>query len=353
MAADGTADAHGLWPSRAPDRSRKGNAVVAAAANGASAAPESGLLTSIRPAPRRADFLLAPVDICVITFSSDDTPENDHYELIFRCLESIVAHTDPRKYRLHIGCNNLSPRAMRLVKEFCDERGATTRIGRPRPDADGRPVFPKYPLMRSLYRSTRAPWVVWFDDDTYAIESDWLEALEETINRHPNAGQFGKKAATPMANPPLGWIETAGWYNPAVAQEHIELADGTVRVVLDYVVGGFYAISRKAIGRCSIPDERLFHNGGDWTTGLALKHQGFGIVQHAYGIAINRAPRRGIHQDRWGPPGEASRLQERCIEEDRLLFETALPAPGGQKKGSTGFRVGKDRVLHSESRSPS
>jgi GT2 family glycosyltransferase len=240
----------------------------------------------------------------VIAFSSDGTPENDHYDLIARCLESIAAHTDPRKYRLLIGCNNLSPRAMRLVDWFRNERGATIRIGRPRPDADGRLVFPKYPVMRSLYRATRAPWVVWFDDDTYATEPDWLERLEEAINRHPNAEQFGKRADTPMANPGPGWIETAPWYNPAIVHEHVSLGDGTARVVCDYVVGGFYAISREAICRCSIPDERLFHNGGDWTTGLALKHQGFGIAHHTYGVAINRAPRR--------------------IEEERLLFEGAV-----------------------------
>jgi hypothetical protein len=297
---------------------------MTAAANGAAAPFGTGRLTPVRPSPQRADFLLAPADICVIAFSSDSTPENDHYELIARCLESIAAYTDPRKYRLLIGCNNLSPRALRLVNGFRDARGATARNGRSYPDAGGRLVFPKYPLMRSLYGLTRAPWVVWFDDDTYATAPDWLEGLEEAINRHPNAEQFGKKADTPMANPRPRWIETARWYNPAIIHEDVELGDGTARVVCDYIVGGFYAISRKAIRRCSIPDVRLFHNGGDWTTGLALRHQGFGIAHHTYGVAINRAPRRGMHLDHWSPPGEAARRQERRIAEERLLFESAV-----------------------------
>ena len=89
----------------------------------------------------------------------------------------------------------------------------------------------------------------------------------------------------------------------------------------DYIVGGFYAIRREAIRRCDIPDPRLFHNGGDWTTGLALAHQGFVVAHHTYGVEINTAPRRGMHADRWQPPGHAATLQHQIIERDQELWD--------------------------------
>jgi hypothetical protein len=282
---------------------------------------------------RRAEFLAQPVDICVVAFSTDATADNDHYELIARCLESIVARTDRRKYRLHIGCNNLSPRAMRLVDGLCARGVARKQVGRAHRDVAGKPIFPKYPLMRSLYETSGAPWIVWFDDDSYVTAPDWLEVLEDTINRHPSVAQLGKRAATPMADPPPGWISAARWYNSALVDEQIELADGTKRIVCDYIVGGFYGISRDAVRRCGVPDERLMHNGGDWTTGLALAHQGFELLNHTYGVAINQAPRRGIHRDRWCPPGEAARWQASCIEEEKALFDGAPAAASPRRRG--------------------
>ena len=83
----------------------------------------------------------------------------------------------------------------------------------------------------------------------------------------------------------------------------------------------FYAISRNAINGCCIPDPRLIHNNGDWTTGMALHHQGFKIANYTYGVTINDAPRRGIHADKLclSDGAEQQRMQAKKIAINALF----------------------------------
>ena len=192
----------------------------------------------------RANFEAEPAVIGVVAFSSDHSKQNDHYEIIERCLRSVVENTDSARYRLHIGCNNLSPRAIRLVDDLRAEGLATKHMGEPRTDVNGAAVFPKYPLMRAIYSATRSPWVVWLDDDSYICKPDWLERLEEAINNISWADQFGKLAAAPMANPGPGWIEEAVWFDPGWEPRWLDLGGGERQLYCEYIVGGFYALSR-------------------------------------------------------------------------------------------------------------
>lgn len=255
---------------------------------------------------KRVNFQEKPVDICVLCFSSDHTEEYDHFDIISRCLKSIVSKTHPHLYTLHIGCNNLSPRAMALVDQLVATYGATKYIGVPTRDIHGKMVYPKYPLMRKMYNSTNSEWVVWFDDDSYVVEPDWLEKLEETINRHPWADQFGKRLEFHFPTSEKGtieWIKSATWYNSEKNFEYRNTPDGEV-IVVPFIHGAFYAISRKAINVCNIPDIRIFHNRGDWTTGTALYHNDFKISHFLHGVVRDDALRRGMCDDKWCPIDE-------------------------------------------------
>jgi len=253
---------------------------------------------------KRADFRNHPVDICVCTFSSDHTEAGDHFGLITRCLLSIVNNTDPRLYTLHIGCNNLSLRAMAFVDWLVSCYGAQKYIGQPCLDGNGQPIYPKYPLMRAIYAASRADWVIWFDDDCYVSAGDWLERLETRINATPAADQFGDTSVIVTSlDHRRHWIEPAVWYTPGKI-EYRDFPEGK-KIVAPFIRGGFYAISRTAIEACDIPDRRLVHNNGDWTTGMALHHRGFKIADHLYGVTIGDEPRRGIHEDKCCQSGEA------------------------------------------------
>ena len=161
--------------------------------------------------------------------------------------------------------------------------------------------------------------MVWFDDDSYVTEDGWLPELEQAIAKFPDVAQFGRLADVPWMQPAVGWVENASWSKPEVQHERVLVPDGSHRIVCPYIVGGFYALRRDAIEKCQIPDPRLFHNGGDWTTGLALNHQGFKIRHHTYGVAINQSERRGIHDDVWRSPGVAAQLQSQFIDDERCI----------------------------------
>jgi len=260
---------------------------------------------------KRADFRKHPVDICVCAFSSDHTETGDYFGLITRCLLSIVNNTDPRFYSLHIGCNNLSLRAMAFVDWLMSYYGARKYIGKPLLDANGRTIYPKYPLMREMYAATRADWVIWFDDDCYVTAKDWLEKLETRINTTPTADQFGDTSVIVTSlDHKRHWIEPAVWYTPGKI-ECRDFPEGK-KIVAPFIRGGFYSISRTAIDACDIPDRRLVHNNGDWTTGMALHHRGFKIADHLYGVTIGDEPRRGIHEDQCCESGEADAKKQQA-----------------------------------------
>ena len=273
---------------------------------------------------KKADFKKIPVDICVCTFSSDHTESNDHFNLITRCLLSVVNNTDPSLYTLHIGCNNLSLRAMAFVDWLVSCYGAKKYIGNPSKDVSGRTIYPKYPLMADMYDATHSEWVVWFDDDCYVTASDWLEKLEDKINETPDADQFGDEALIVLSlSHQQQWIEPSTWYTPGKI-ECQNFPEG-VRIVSPFIIGGFYAISRNAINVCRIPDPRLVHNNGDWTTGMALDHQGFKIANHMYGVTRGDVPRRGIHADKLCLPEEA---EQQRVQAEKIAINTVFDTDG-------------------------
>ena len=275
------------------------------------------------PATRlfKVDFRKLPINICVLAFSSDHSPEHDHYSIISRCLNSIIEHTHPGKYRLHIGCNNLSPRVMALVDNMVTEHNAVKYIGKPGQDENGKQVYPKYPLMRRMFRSTAgreespeaSDWIAWFDDDSHATASDWLEKLEEKINNSPRVHQLGHMSGILLSKEDVEWAKEFPWFNPAVDIPLAELPKGRKRRGFNFIRGGFYAISRRAITLCSVPDKRIFHNRGDWTTSLALLHKGFKLADFTYGLNIDAEPRRGIHKNRWAATGDPALAEKGWI----------------------------------------
>ncbi len=286
-----------------------------------------------------------PMDVATIAFSSAHDAANDHFDLIDRLLSSLFERTDPTRFRLHVGCNDVSPRVRDRIDSFALRCSVRIVEGDAHRDGSGATAYPKYPLMRRLLAGVRSSWFVWFDDDSYVTRSDWLDALVERIREaeqgraigvdQPGAAaaatggvaQFGKLADAPMMNPPPGWIERASWRDPGMSHETVTLDDGTSRIVCPFVVGGFFAMRSDAMRRADVPDPRLFHNGGDWTTGLALAHKGYSVADHRYGVAINDAPRRGIHADRWYPPGRAAKMQEAAIRADQCRFDEATSTP--------------------------
>lgn len=269
----------------------------------------------------KVDFSKLPVNICVLTFSSEHTGEHDHYPLITRCLNSILENTDPAKYRLHIGCNNLSPRAMAFVDTLVESHHAIKYVGDARLDNKGATVYPKYPLMHRMYQATggrtttkeAADWVIWFDDDSCATRNDWLERLEDHINNTPRVQQFGRMSGILLGPDDIRMAKAFPWFNPAIGIPSALRPGGEKRPGFNFIRGGFYALSRLAIEHCSIPDPKLFHNGGDWATSLALLHKGMQVGPFTYGVNIDAEPRRGMHEDEWAAPDDPALAEKSWI----------------------------------------
>jgi len=213
---------------------------------------------------------------------------------------------------------------MAFVEWLVSCYGARKYIGNPLIDVNGRIIYPKYPLMAEMYNKTHSDWVVWFDDDSHVTAPDWLEKLEDKINKTPMADQFGHESLMVLSlSHQRQWIEPSVWHTPGRI-EYQNFPEGR-RIVSPFISGGFYAISRNAINVGRIPDPRLIHNDGDWTTGMALHHQGFTIANHVCGVSVDDAPRRGIHENKLCLPDEA---EQHRVHAEKIALNTVFHTDG-------------------------
>ena len=211
------------------------------------------------------------VTICVLCYG-------DHIDLHKRCLNSIRAWCSPERIDLRIAANQVGEASAK----FLETVGATKIYW----DTGDRL---KYPAMRELFYDPDLPlatrWVVWFDDDSMARHQQWLPLLCEAIiyaeKGDVKVGMFGQKMRHPLKKldgvTPQDWFKAGSWYTgrPWSNKRATPSPNGDQ---IEFIVGGFWAISTEAIYKCNIPDPRLIHWGGDiangaqlWQNHLALK----------------------------------------------------------------------------------
>lgn len=129
------------------------------------------------------------------------------------------------------------------------------------------------------------PYVVWFDDDSFAVNLNWTSLLANTIiANHPQGARlYGIKFVHDLriyrqaGHDPTSWFREARWYRErpwCVAGGSQSVSNGTV---IPFVSGGFLAISSQVIREADIPDKRLYHNGIDATIGAQVFQAGYNL----------------------------------------------------------------------------
>jgi hypothetical protein len=144
----------------------------------------------------------------------------------------------------------------------------------------------KYILMRRMFRDTecpiKTPYLIWFDDDTKAVDASWLDRLCETIvANHPQGARlFGWHMFHDLqmymknGHDPLKWFHEATWWRNRFLRVRGTRQEAPNGTVLDFVPGWFWAMATEMIEKADIPDARLKHNG-DMAIGAAVHQAGF------------------------------------------------------------------------------
>jgi GT2 family glycosyltransferase len=233
--------------------------------------------------------------VCVLTYGN-------YFDLARRCIESIVANSDRRLYRLVVGANAVVQQTDDYVRSL-QRSGAIDRVHRSRRNLN------KNPMMRRMFRDINTPYVCWFDDDSYVVKKGALERLLNRAQRSPfRTVVWGTQAVCdhPSTFTDIDNVEefvrTASWYRgltpPGRALggkgEFNFEGRGTGDPRWEFILGGFWLMRTKAIRALDWPDRRLINLGEDVLLGEAVRQHGWSI-QNApeLGVAVNQAPRRG------------------------------------------------------------
>jgi hypothetical protein len=248
------------------------------------------------PVPYSAEILDDPilggkVTIFVLTYG-------DYGALARRCLDSIIRTVPSTRLDLRVALNEPSRDNLEgvtsgqypITKAYLNQENAM-----------------KYPVMRKMFRDPECPietnYIIWFDDDSYAVKPDWLFDLgRRVVAHHPqNVRMYGHNMYHPLQvqNPRArGWFTSAPWHRGKGFRnrQRREAPNGNC---IWFCVGGFWALETKAMMECDIPCERLYHNGGDITIGEQLWQGGY--LMHNYNtkkewIKTSGAARRGFSE---------------------------------------------------------
>jgi hypothetical protein len=78
-------------------------------------------------------------------------------------------------------------------------------------------------------------------------------------------------------NSPLAWFQAASWWKQQPLRLKNMERTAPNGSCIDFAVGWFWAMEVAAMRAANIPDERLWHNGGDITIGAQMRQAGFKI----------------------------------------------------------------------------
>lgn len=219
------------------------------------------------------------------------------HDLHKRCIQSIMDNTPKGKYELRVAMNEVCQETREWVNgSVHKELGGQLVV------YDSPENIMKYPMMRRMFFDQARPqrkWIIWFDDDSYVTEDDWLMQLSRSIRDNWPKGHvmWGKRYFWHLRGNQEQWGKAADWWKGKPFQ--VDHTHGN-RLKIDFATGGFWAIPSKWIIKLNWPDVRLYHNGGDVWMGEAVRQFGGNIKNYEYGVAISKAKRRGFRENAAG-----------------------------------------------------
>lgn len=221
----------------------------------------------------------------------------EFHNLHRKCLQAIVNTPHFDRIELRVAGNELCLSSVQMIEEMVEKKQVFKFYN----NRDNRK---KYPVMREIFRDPQAPittpWVLWFDDDTICdIDSEWLLKLAETIRVcDSKVGMIGPPYVYNLSAGQVKWIRSAKWY------KGVQLRDKSGRAVpngkaVHFATGSLWAMRTECIEKCDIPDDRLGHNGGDWTIGEQIHQSGYTLVRWGSNKKIvnwSSVKRRGLSE---------------------------------------------------------
>lgn len=218
----------------------------------------------------------------------------DYLSLHKRCLESILNTLPANQLDLRVGANACSQASLEYLAGLPITKLYSSPENRK-----------KYPVMREMFYDPDCPittkYVCWFDDDSYACNTQWVARLSECIvNNHPHGSRlYGIRFVHRLDNAAqANWFRQASWFHN-VNWQMMNGAGAPNGNCIPFVAGGFWALATECLRQTTIPDVRLNHNGGDITIGAQVHQLGYKIKdfnRDKVYVFSSGAPRRGYEE---------------------------------------------------------
>jgi hypothetical protein len=218
----------------------------------------------------------------------------DYSALAKRCLQSI-RQSQGQEYvqDIRIGVHNVSAPAFSRIRE--EAALIATEWSRPVILYEPLGNIYKYPTMRRMLYDEEypiAPYMMWFDDDSYIDAPDFWSKLGEVYKQTEMCGQIWHWGST---HNQWKWIQSQPWYNRQFRDR-----PGKYR----FCQGAWWVARTDVLKSLNWPIPELKHCGGDSLLGEALRHTMHTITAYSYGVRINadengrhsKAPRRGYSE---------------------------------------------------------
>jgi hypothetical protein len=217
----------------------------------------------------------------------------DHLDLHQRVMESLKKYAPLDEVKVVVWGNELSERCQQylqaVVKTF-PEHWYRAYEGN----------MPKYQVMHHLWHENpdtkpTTPWILWLDDDTYITAADWWEKTigHIRLKYNENICYVGDHWYVHHLPGQEQFIKGAAWYKEQPWEMLPTRSRRVKKPGVTFATGSYVWLRTDVMRQLAWPDKRLIHNGGDTLLAEAIRQQGLPSHKFKYGVAVNKAKRRG------------------------------------------------------------
>jgi len=216
------------------------------------------------------------------------------FKLHDRLLQSLVRFVPQDKANIVLWCNTVGTRTKDAIRRY-------VRTGVPIQFFFSDENVPKHKVMRKLFHEDAppdTPWIIWLDDDSYISLPDWWDKTLEFIEskKSENICYLGQQWYVHHLRGQWDFISKATWFKG----RQPEMCPTRKRTVkkpgITFAQGAYWWLRTDVMKQIDWPDPRLSHNGGDTLLGEAVRQQGLPFHKFHYGMAVNKAKRRGLSE---------------------------------------------------------
>lgn len=220
----------------------------------------------------------------------------DDYKLHMRLLRSLEKHVPNDRVNINLWCNTVCNKTIDYIVEM--DKFPSGFAG----DIDvefSRENVPKYKVMRRMFHELwipKTPWIIWFDDDSYIDKPDWWKKTKAKIESTPKLRYMGQPWYVHHLPGQWEFIQTAEWYKDRSPEMCPTRSPKIKKPGITFAQGAYWWLRTDVMKEIDWPDPRLSHNGGDTLLGEAVRQQGHPFTKFHYGVAVNKAKRRGLSE---------------------------------------------------------